>query len=517
MLQNPSLLHAPSEWVDKLQAKLNKAGCGEQVGVELKNLSYHHKRQIRINMDKEGKSDGSIRVSGPVTAYADSTSRDFFMRRPEVISAAILAMIADVGRDDDEEVELPDDVVQLPPTDAVQQPPVSAVQPPPANAALVADCEGGGWAAPTPMQEQHTQLQSDGQQQHDEEDRRCNEQEQGGEPMPPTKVGVSEGDNNYVDGGGVVSPQGPGSPLRVQHLGSFFEDIVARADDGVIDLGDIGPIEDIAGDFDGVHMPLQQQQQEDDMIGEIAREFGGVHTPPQQQQEEDGDIPWQGVTPQPLQLPPPPQQHHQQQPWQGGVQQPVGMAAAASDGGVIGLAGIATPSGTAMDRDDAQLPPQQQVGDMAWQGGWPQSVQHLPHPQQYQQQPGVACDVYAMPQVAGAPTQVDVAAAAMGQQCTPMGAAPALPRGEGVGPFVSPTGAVQHGGGVLGMFGFGFDNMSKSQLVAMAVECATTLNVLQAVIEMREYEELCQVGDAMRRRPRDAGADVMSSKRMRFE
>ncbi|KAI8472846.1 MAG: hypothetical protein J3K34DRAFT_197451 [Monoraphidium minutum] len=99
----PTLMQAPRDVVAALQRKLDDAECGVQYDLRLEELSAEHKRQIKVAKDKEGRSDGSIRVSGPVTKYADAgdLSKDGFLRRPDAVARAILAMITSRGDDDD--------------------------------------------------------------------------------------------------------------------------------------------------------------------------------------------------------------------------------------------------------------------------------------------------------------------------------------------------------------------------------------------------------------------------------
>ncbi|GBF95543.1 hypothetical protein Rsub_08524 [Raphidocelis subcapitata] len=99
----PTLMQAPREVVAALQRKLDDAECGMQYDLRLESLSAEHKRQIKIAKDKEGRSEGSIRVAGPVTKFADpgDLSKDGFLRRPEAVAKAILALIT--ARDEEEE------------------------------------------------------------------------------------------------------------------------------------------------------------------------------------------------------------------------------------------------------------------------------------------------------------------------------------------------------------------------------------------------------------------------------
>jgi len=100
----PTLMQAPRDVVAALQKKLDDAECGVQYDLRLESLSAEHKRQIKVAKDKEGRSEGSIRVSGPVTKFADQgdLSKDGFLRRPEAVAKAILAMITSRGDDEEE-------------------------------------------------------------------------------------------------------------------------------------------------------------------------------------------------------------------------------------------------------------------------------------------------------------------------------------------------------------------------------------------------------------------------------
>jgi hypothetical protein len=99
----PTLMQAPREVVAALQRKLDDAECGVQYDLRLEGLSAEHKRQIKVAKDKEGRSEGSIRVSGPVTKYADpgDLSKDGFLRRPEAVAKAVLSMITSRDADED--------------------------------------------------------------------------------------------------------------------------------------------------------------------------------------------------------------------------------------------------------------------------------------------------------------------------------------------------------------------------------------------------------------------------------
>lgn len=99
----PTLVQAPRELVAALQKKLDDAECGAQDDLRLEDLSADIKRQIKVARDKEGRSEGSIRVSGPVTKYADDSdlSKDGFLRRPEAVARAILSLITARDAEDD--------------------------------------------------------------------------------------------------------------------------------------------------------------------------------------------------------------------------------------------------------------------------------------------------------------------------------------------------------------------------------------------------------------------------------
>lgn len=99
----PTLMQAPRDVIAALQKKLDDAECGVQYDLKLEDLSAEHKRMIKVAKDKEGRSEGSIRVAGPVTKFADASdlSKDGFLRRPEAVAKAILAMITSRGDEDE--------------------------------------------------------------------------------------------------------------------------------------------------------------------------------------------------------------------------------------------------------------------------------------------------------------------------------------------------------------------------------------------------------------------------------